>query len=688
MVVYFLQISTTEGQPVTCSIRDNTTLDVEEIIPINLTGSGTPLVLSVIDNSEDKFTVIKALQLEINFLSTNTVNMGTFAEGDDNRYYVEVTYGVEQLKIFKGHLVLDDLSEPFICHPNEVNLKATDGLGLLKDIPLTDFDNENPKGTFSIIQYITWALVKTGMELNINALFNLRNKTAEHAFLHTYLDAKTFEDEIGTSLDCYRVLEMILGENCYLTQVFGEWWIVRVHEHMNDSNLVVKFDHEGNVIATNDQAWTYVCNGDALAFFSQDDTGVKYVRPYKSIKETFNYEYPKEIIDNMDFKRGQLLSPLFLTVNETDFRGEGIDINNPPPGFDAARYTASGFLVEDWALNDDLLSPDTNGTTTAHIKRVFFDNYEKSRYAVIKQNATGNNVLRANTFIVGPMDKLNISVDRRLTINSNAGGTTQDVGALAVKLNGDDGLIYWLNKEGQWRQLPSFQVDVIPAIWKEQEVDERDWMNISVDSRPAPVGGKVTVYLGQSSIFYDQADTHYNNLQVTYTPYINGGYADHSGQYFKIEQGGNYKAIGKQEVSISDSPRRLFKGALLRYDGTNYILTDGWADFAENPAPAPNDYKPFGHWQAYGIWNQFNRTFRQFEFTIQGIGSNDPFPTMAHRYIIQENHIHTRFKIFMLLHFELDLRSCEWTGVMVEVKDVNMPKDYTTPAEFRYTEDR
>jgi hypothetical protein len=57
------------------SLEDDTTTEWEVI---TLTGSGDPIRLSTVDNSEDKFTGLKPLQATIKFISSNTVNITTF----------------------------------------------------------------------------------------------------------------------------------------------------------------------------------------------------------------------------------------------------------------------------------------------------------------------------------------------------------------------------------------------------------------------------------------------------------------------------------------------------------------------------------------------------------------------------------------------------------------------------------
>ncbi|MEQ1678917.1 MAG: hypothetical protein ABL876_19635, partial [Chitinophagaceae bacterium] len=90
-----------------------------------------------------------------------------------------------------------------------ITLTAVDGLGSLKNKTLKDFTDANPSGKHKIIEYIAWCLKQTGVEENINVVMNIREEDdgtiaaapSKHFYNTQYLDAKTFESEIGESED-------------------------------------------------------------------------------------------------------------------------------------------------------------------------------------------------------------------------------------------------------------------------------------------------------------------------------------------------------------------------------------------------------------------------------------------------------------------------------------------------------
>ena len=143
---------------------------------IDLEMADNPVIIRTVDNDEDKFTSIRSKAAEIRVHTNNDVNVMTFGGGGDNQYQVTISVGTESNVIFTGWLSISDLSQTFLPDPNVLVLTATDGLGFLKDVPLTDFDGQIPEYENKLIDYISWCLSKTGLELDIAVEMNLIEK--------------------------------------------------------------------------------------------------------------------------------------------------------------------------------------------------------------------------------------------------------------------------------------------------------------------------------------------------------------------------------------------------------------------------------------------------------------------------------------------------------------------------------
>lgn len=145
---------------------------------INLDMAGEPTVIESVNNSEDKFEVFRPKKADIKIHSSGSIRIETFADGGDNRWYVEIYY--DSAIKFKGWLSISDLSEEFMPEPNEILLVATDGYNFLESEELVDFDDTTPENDNQIIFYLSRALAKTGLQLDIWCVFNIREAGAAH----------------------------------------------------------------------------------------------------------------------------------------------------------------------------------------------------------------------------------------------------------------------------------------------------------------------------------------------------------------------------------------------------------------------------------------------------------------------------------------------------------------------------
>ena len=528
-----------------------------QVISLNDERGRTPegsLTIKSIDNSEDKFTKIKAKQAVFSFFSNNAYNLNFFAEGEDDEWVVVIYMNNAANVLFRGFLDLSTINEDFQPYPNVVTLTATDNIGLLKDIPLTKADGTTPRGKFKVIEFISWALQKTNLQVNINCVQNLMEENNQGITFYEscYLDAKTFEKEIGECEDCYTVLEKILGQDAMLCQWMGEWWIVRIDEMQAGHYTQHIFDYTGAFIQQANNDLVAYASGAYPRIFLNDDANVSLIPKHGEGKETYNYDFPREIVDNIDFSRGDA-NP-FYTANDGAIRV-------------IKRYT-----LEDWTMGRYKASSELAllpSSVTPYIERIFEDDYEKERYVVIPYTNSEQNpfaYIRSNPIPVSMSDKGSVSVDFKFT---TAGGVGDSVSPFALILKGDDGKYYYAAADpiGQWYPATNFGNS---AFFSSQykyfsDTDKTQFQTASLTFKPVPVSGQLYIYLVGA---YNWGNGHgnvnavYQNLRFDYQPYINGSYAKYRAQYNRVYTAGNYKSVIDEQVYMSDSPKKLFKGAL------------------------------------------------------------------------------------------------------------------------------
>lgn len=644
-------------------------------------GTAESIRISAVNNDNDVHHSIRAKQAVIKFISTSQINLNSFAGGafSDKRYYVEVSVNTDTNIVFKGFLEMSDLSEPFLSPSNVVTLTATDKLGSLKDVAMTDFSGNNPSGHYTIAKYIAFCLRKTGLSLKINVISNLREEhdQTQTWFNTVYMWARTFEDTIGTSLKCYTVLEQILKKHGVLWQRNGEWWIRWVDEWDQHPVYITQFNEYGEVISVLD-ATTYdkeIKRGNAIYFIGRS-TNVTLQGQHKHAKLNYSYRYPQEMICNIDFSRGTYVSDISATAKK--------------------------YALECWTLKSGAPPFSANNNEAYLVKEFNTVGYEVNRYVEITfPNYVGGNAsfLESEGMNVDYLSKFSFGYEFRWSDNYTSGSGTINAITCSVRLDADDGTVYFLDEDGYWYLSDatwSTNYKLLILDWDRDAINETDWRPVSwpAEITPVPKAGKLHFMIHwENHEEFEGINLNVKNFTFEYYPYIDGTYRQLSGQYFKVSQAGDFNEVTEDEVYISDAPSRLMKGALLYKDGTVYKLAGRFFNAAVFPAGPPDEsyLHPFNYIQGFAVFNQVKQITRLFRFTAQGLdaASLDDFdkcdmPELVHSYKLLDNSPHTLQKDFMLLSFDANTYAESWNGVLKEVYNRATGKIYTDSWEFKY----
>ena len=656
-------------------ILDTETLidDADTPTVISLTPSGTPLVIRIINNDRDKFSPIRAKQAVIQFISDRTQfqEVTTFTDSSDNRWKVEIT--ADGNPVFYGFLMLPDSNQLFLPDPNVVQLTASDHLGALRDIPLTKEDESNPLGKYKVGELIAMCLKKTGLELDIVVVNNLRagsgsisppevlfmtesgqpklrlvdpfapffyagqiinvtgtvsnnttfhvtnvvangtdieayvsetpsgesalaatlsdDASSGHFYDKVWLDIKSFEKEIGLSEYCYTILEKILGEDCFLSQWQGKWYIMRVDEYDGNPIYPATFNSDGVFqqfeASTN---FNKSIGASEVRRFANADQLLEFDRPNWFIKEEFEYEPPAEIPDNSDYSRGDETSRVV-----------------------ESGYTA--YNLDQWGIGNLWGSAETLPDIDAVILRKFNTlGDEIERFIMLTQpsGTTGAfNYIRSSAIPVGFNDKLVINFDVSAMTNPSGDGTLQ---IAFFVLYAFDGTIYianptdtsttWLSEDPQpplmWHttdaQLSLFRTGLNLAFHDSgtNVTVKTDWQTCSVTLPSVPKDGELRLFFfagNQSGSSFDNVKLRYQNIQIEYRPYIGGSWQKYSGDSDKVQRSQTgFLAKREKTVSVRDSQKPLFKGAFFTISNTRQ-LHSGSVTFASPNALSISGYK-------------------------------------------------------------------------------------------------
>ncbi len=630
-----------------------------------LQGGEPVCVLETVDQDEDKTKSVRGRKLQIIFNSDDTdpyKNATNFAE-DDAAYQGRVIMDGGAVP-FVGTLVQDDISEAFQPRPNPVQLVFGDGFGALKQIELTESDGDIPRGHFRLIDYVWLCLRHINYdELPVFIAFNLyeldTDPVTSNAFWDQFLDALTFETDVNKRDDCFTVLEKILDAlGCFITFDDSAYYIIRWDEWDITYPGVVTTLRFAEFSLTSsgpafvsystinvDKTIVSTTDPDYEGFFLSFDSAQKRFQiKYSAIRHIYRFEQPKEVPCNSNFLNGTIIS------------------DTP---------TLKTYEIDCWTMFRAI--PNVSNDGDSYIRVVINGGQETERYAVMAvQPSNALYYIESQPIYVKQFDKFTLSVDMRHNgqVETGAGPGTYDV--MQVRFYADNGdhwifhppktgepLIYWELSAVDWSTNNhfferNFDGTDDDTIWNQFGINFED-MTAGI-----PDNGYITILLVQVKK-PNQFETQFSNLKFTLYPIIDGTYDILKGQQTEVGAGTGFRILEK-EFFIGESPHPIYKGALKKFSGGKYVLTQSWQNYLDIFV-----LSDIGGTLARFIGFQWANTFRLtrtvIETDIQGLTDN--IPSQINRWIIK--HGDQENKYFMLTSFrEMNFGNCGWQGVFVE----------------------
>lgn len=657
------------------------------------------LVLETYNTSEDVFAPIIGTRAFLTIRSTNDVNFSTFAEGRDQRWFVRASYDNGNKFIFAGFVDMDDNLRPFLPHGQPFTISATDMLGSLKDIPLSDFNNAVPDFTSKqkIITIIQWCLHKTGLRDIFNRLIVVNNLFEENhedrsvaasrcALNQTYVNIIDFCKSPNEFLDCHTVLSRILFSwGMRVCQYNNNWYIFRIDEYRNGLLFDFTTYFTGGVpeSGTTGSGFGKLLDSDDIDLVKAE-TVERIRRPYRLSLIKKKHEFSKELLRNSTFTRG------------------AVDDDVLP---------LKTFFIDDWDLRRGFGANLTAPNCAAHIwRRYNAAGYESERYAVLTPAATfsgeQNYIISADIYICQDY-KFEFSFDYSAdSDNSNAGPATINIAG--IELEGNDGSFWILgdnvNAPGD-DQVPEWKLsdaehatnnDLYRWFLDDTE-DFTEWRSYSIEAPPAPTTGVLRIFFfaaNQVSGSIDDFAIRYNNVRFTMLAYIDGTYKIIDAEQYKMTQEDidDYSRTFEEDYYLFDPPCPSFLGALMYEDSGDYFGTSNWFDrvaeaYAPSTIPASMvNGERFLRWQMFSVWNQIRRSRRIFQYSLYGLDTTNGHAGIIHQYSIQNAGLPINALYFLILSMRQNWHDCTWTATMMEVNFITERRAEGT-FEFKYLED-
>jgi hypothetical protein len=624
----------------------------------SLTLSG--LEINYINNDESVLPVNPIISCECIasiYEKTGVLSYEDFDTTEDDEILLTVIKGGVYY-IFHGFVVAEEGSQDLHDAPYIITIRATDALGLLKDVPLTTPSGTSFAGKNRFIEYIGGALSKANPDLTIKTWCNIYESsmddrgvsTDNDMFFQAKLDYRLFYKDANTFVSCYDALKFVLSNHCTLFYYLGTWNIVRVGDLQSTNTLYyTEYDTDGQIISsgTGDTLTARIGRSEIIHSINRDNQkSRKYAQ--KSVKLTFNYKAPENLVNNQKLTDiGALIVPL-SGVGYSAYQMVGW-----------SQYKGNAATQTPTSVKNAYIKTETDAF-----------GYETERYYVIEHDSTAtagplDNFIRNNNtdFKVHQGDKFSISFQHRLLTDISGGGLIQ-VATVALLRDGQSGALltdwHFLDRDGIWAisSTPIFRN--LTGSTGDEAIGST-WFTISIDDATVPVNGTIFVWFGGGDV-NDPNESHFKDLQITYTPYINGSYRRVLGDFNSLTQTNNYKNKIEEEIFVSDSPKRILSGAIYESDGLT-LATPTWYRYGVTEA------KRYTQLVAEALFNLNWRRFRKISGSFRG------FDYQATSGIIKPFGLMTKFEFveladerqYLCINPRMNLKTGQWTGTHIEI---------------------
>lgn len=689
-------------------------------VPTNIISAIDGLKIRSVSGDENKFTPLLGSECLLNIVVGSTNDKGivtddsTFTIYDltatnDNDIRVTVYRDRDYTKsIWQGFVVVEDNSQPFLDPPFTLSIRALDGLGLLKNVDMVDATGALFAGNLSIEDWIGNILYKTGQTLNLRVYFPFFSALASETtppLQQIFLNANTWQiGELTTStdpsvdvfaseaVDAYTALQSICKSlRARLFQEDGVWNFVSLYSYADPGGMF--YNESTGVLTSGIYHMNPVGTGTGLNYNvpvgSNDiihpvsgDAMIYLKLATKWVKLNYTYDQSLNKICNQNFKQG---------AADTIHNGTISSTIEDPTILPAITFSYNAYFPFCWTIAGGTIIgggvtpfPETAQTATSYIRDVQdIYNVSENRYLILS-TATFANHARSTTFLIDKNDVLQISLDFRTNID--IGNNT--INFLHILLDGDDGSKWGLGGFGgsggdhNWILLDSNYMIGGGANFPPLNgigyggpggLASKQWNSISIDKNNlnginfVPVSGKCFLVLEGLPTSSGTAESWFKNINVTILPYLRGSFTQLKGDYNFFNSNSTIKQTDSEDVQISDSPKRYFKGALIQSNGN--LIPPSWH------RRGVTETKRFTQLMGQLVYNNLFRPLNKIEGKMRGLTWVDQNFNVRQAGYLNKYHFTNHpepTKQFILTSFDKDYGTGQGRCVFVEIlKDQN-----------------
>ncbi len=646
---YRYSFKTLEGQ--TCTVR----CEFEGFVGTSTTlvGAARPFVLKEFNNDDDIFKPLRPQMAEMSFIaSASGVSIDDFLMDNDDDIIVYFDFGT-WTNYWMGYMLQDDFQESWINTNHIITLRATEGIGQLKDVELTESGDEL-NGRYTPLELIQYAMAQTVQNFTDYKVFsNLFHSSMTDTSTNTgidqcYVDAKTFAINPSQYDDSYLALEKINKSwNQTLYMYKGKWVIFRQEELYVPYTENIRGYRQNGATRTNASQ-----RFDALVGVGEK---VKPITPEmlrfikrrtKSDTIQFNFEEFDEIVCNGSFSRGDLVSS---TVNTKVYE---LDLWTWYEGSPGSPTTPIGLYGRKETF-------ETNGKLDDQ-----FAFQQQSSSSSLKQRwlqSCGIDVLKN--------ERLSFSIDHRFKETWSGIANLSTVSFQLVTTTG----YYTLDDDGTWYQSnSSWSVNYklfLTYYNGTNGAKPTEWVTTQVESQSIPDDGILYINLwcpNIDEIAVPNQEKWFKNLDFNISTTFNGLNIETIDAVQSIfTKDDTLKPKFFDEIYFDDGLSRLYKGSL--YEDDQQTLTNQeWHRYRY-----PSEVNGFRKQNSIAHWshNRINRN--KIDVNFYGLTWDDGDEPIGLintiRFVDDDpNRIYTIANLK-----EMDFSSSTWSATLVEVFDMD-----------------
>lgn len=278
---------------------------------IDLRMSGDPIKINYL-GSENKYDIIRGSECVLEFFSEYDGQFTEIMVADAMEFQVQIWKG--NVMLWQGYVIQDNYSEPFNAAPYLISIRATDGLGSLKQYDFTADDTSFYLTDMTFIEVIQKCLakLKNGTQLvTSNDIFESRINRSDinnESFNSIKANPYLFVENDLTALKCDVVLEYLLEVfGCYIYYSAGKYFVERLNYKVNEvitrRYYNINFDgtYSGVVSISNDNIRKQVSKTSGLRLVNNDGN-ITYTTPFNKIQVDSDVVTVENIIANAFFR--------------------------------------------------------------------------------------------------------------------------------------------------------------------------------------------------------------------------------------------------------------------------------------------------------------------------------------------------------------------------------------------------